>query len=445
MRAGAKQAVSTVGLCLLLCVLPVAASAYGDKDQITYKEDPMLLKAIEINMGNDKTVTNEIYNEFFREGSAAEGVRAILAAGRFYINGFPIPGTAEDFERICPEGYLLNQSPWLVPESDGYRVDRGTYDRYEDAALAAATGFDAGLEVRLLDETGDGFTDRIDMDYVEAVIVREIVKNDDGYRVRRAEPDPAAAWTNDGRVFDGAHFTAGSGEVIPAENMDESLKPGDMALFWYGPDGWAMKRALEVKGILTGGQDHQYYEISGVQYGDAMRFSRGNIVISNRCGEFVNAHRYFGFIGSDEGLEVSLWFVPTSDPALWAAPCGFTSGANASAFLAKAIETARTKLAGVTVSPDGSDVPDGQHWVTPAVYDELSRAIARAEEALASGAAPEIMDYHVYLLYFALHGSGSDIGARFAGFDYPGFDNQLDGAVPEVAPMRFGPFGGKKG
>ena len=51
----------------------------------------------------------------------------------------------------------------------------------------------------------------------------------------------------------------------------------------------------------------------------------------------------------------------------------------------------------------------------------LEKAILRAEQSLSSVTAPEILDYNTYLLYLVLNGSGEDIGARFAGFDYPGF------------------------
>ena len=37
----------------------------------------------------------------------------------------------------------------------------------------------------------------------------------------------------------------------------------------------------------------------------------------------------------------------------------------------------------------------------------------------------EIYDYCVYLLYLGNFGSQSDIGAKFAGFNYEGFDNKI--------------------
>ena len=54
----------------------------------------------------------------------------------------------------------------------------------------------------------------------------------------------------------------------------------------------------------------------------------------------------------------------------------------------------------------------------------VEQAIERAEQALAGNLAPELLDYHAYLLYLALNGSDEDIGARFAGFRYPGLRRQ---------------------
>ena len=422
--------------------LLIAAMLLGLSLHATAEEKTML-KAIVINMGEDKTVTDALYDGFFAQGSALEGVRDILAAGKFRINGFAIPATAEAFNEECPEGWMLNQSPWLIRVDDGYKVDRTTYADYADAALAAATGFDAGLEVRLYDADGDGYTDEIDMDYVEAVIVSEIIENADGtYQVKRSPVDPAWVWDCDGRFYDGEHFTEDSGEIISAANFDPALQPGDVGLFWYGPDGWAIERAVEVKGILVDGQDHGFYQIGEAQYQDAMRFSRDNIIISNRCGELTNAHKYFGFNNNTEGLEVSLWFVPTTEEGVWAAPAGFTTAENAPVFLQKAIDHAKSRLNDVPVSAagDGTDIAEGD-WVTQQVHDQLAAAIERAEAVLASDAKSDVLDCQIYLLYFSLNGIGDDIGAMFGGFDYDGFENCLNGNVPEKHSMNFG-FGG---
>lgn len=366
----------------------------------------MLLKAIEINMGADKTVTDPMYDRFFPRGGAENGVRAVLAAGRFFINGFPIPGTAEAFEALGPEGYLLNRSPWLSGTEGGYRVGRNLFGDYASAALAAATDFTAGLEVKLLDEDGDGLADRIDMAYPEAVIAGRITRNpDDTVSMCRAEPDPRQAGEYDGRAFDGRRFSAASDERIPPENLDPALREGELALFRYVPSGWELRRAREVRGPLADGRDHGWYQIGPTRYQDAMRFSRNNLPISNRCGEYLNAHRYFGLLG-ETGPEVSLWFVPTADPSLQAAPAGFTSGENAPVFLSCALDTAKKAL---SAAP-----PEADRTV-------LEQTVDRAERALEGITGPELLDYHTYLLYLALNGSDEDIGARFANYRYPRF------------------------
>ena len=49
----------------------------------------------------------------------------------------------------------------------------------------------------------------------------------------------------------------------------------------------------------------------------------------------------------------------------------------------------------------------------------------RAEKICDINYPNEIYDYNVYLFYFAYFGSQSDIEAKFAGFNYTGFDSQI--------------------
>lgn len=421
---------AAIGVCLIFA--STCAAAEPDNDN-----GGNLLKAIVNSMGDDTTVTSDQYSAYFKESTAEEGVKAVITAGAFTINGFAIPATEEEYAQTCPDGYTVNGTVWLSKTDDSWYVDRKTYDSYDTAAVATASRVPAGLEVRLYDMDGDGYTDRIETRYLEALIVGQITKNTDGtYSVIREEFDSSTVFSeNEGKAFDGNHFTAGSGEVIPADNFDTDIQAGDMALCWYGPDGWAMERAIQVNGIFVDGADHKYYQIGDIQYQDAMRFSRDNIVISNRCGEFANAHKYFGLTNNTEGLTVSLWFAPTTNyPDAMGAPAGFTTGKNASAFLTRAIAAAKEKLASVAVSTDGSDVAVGTKWTTQAAYDELNAAIARAERVLASDAGSSLLDYQVYLLYLTLHGGSDDIGAKFAGYDYAGFDNQVVEKSAEGSP-----------
>ena len=441
-----KAAAVVASLALVVSLTPAAAFAAvneqpGDGTPAMAKsnEGGTILASVITKTGKTmfdvSTVTDEQYNEYFKEKSAVEGVKAIIAAGKYSINDIAIPGTQEQFEQTCPEGYEVNGSKWLY-QKDGKWVgagsDRNLYDTYAEAAFKTATGIPAGLEIRILDEDSDGVADAVSADYKEGLIVGKVTHEHDGtYRIVRSELEGQYASE---KVYDGAHFSSTSKESVKAENFDTSLREGDVALFWYGPNGWVVKRAVEKKGTFVDGADHQYYQIDDVQYADAMRFSRDNIIISNRNGEYTNAQKYFGLI-NDKRHSVSLWLVPTSQEGVYGAPIGLTSGSNSFYFLYKAIETAQSKLDAVAVSKDGKDIAKGKAWATKAAHDQLAAAIERARGVLESGVAADLMDYQTYLLYLNLHGSADDIGAKFAGFDFVGFDKQMaDGTyVPAKA------------
>ena len=441
MKRLSTRALSSAALVLTLVAVTLsnaitasASSGVTGAANSSMNRKTKLLRAIVLNMGTDSpTVTDPQYDKYFKNGSALNGVEAIIASGRFSINGYAIPANQTIFTRDDPNGYLVNQVPWLYYDASAKTWKGGfegeaTAPSYAAAALAVATAIPAGLEVRLYDRNRDGYADRIDADYHEGVSINKITRNrNNTYSVYRGDVDTANRTEFEGRAFDGTHFTATSCEVIKAANFDRRVKVGDIALFWYGPDGWVITRAKQVKGIFVTGTDHQSYNIDGVDYQDAMRFSRDNVFISNRPGEFANAQKYFGLNNNSERLSVSLWLVPTTDPNAQGAPIALTSNASARPFLKKAVTEASEKLASVTVSADGTDVPESQKWVTQPVYTQLDNAIKRAKAAEASlRSSASLLDYQIYLLYLTLNGSSQDIGARFAGFTYAGFDNQIE-------------------
>ena len=388
-----------------------------------------LLKTIVNNMGEDETVTNAQYSKYFKEGTAEDGVKAIIAAGKFIINGYAIPATETACTDEYPDGYSVNKTAWLYKSGDSWHGGingEKTYDSYAAASLAVATALPAGLEVKLYDTNNDGYTDLIETQYQEALIVGKITHNgDETYSVARGALDSAITYSiTDGKAFDSSRFTSISGDVI--KNFDTTIKEGDIALFWYGTDGWVMDRAKEVNGVFVDGADHNYYQIDTVKYQDAMRFSRDNVIISNRPGEFANTQKYFGLNNNDKRLRVSLWLVPTTNyPETKGAPIGFTTNENAGTFLTKAIAIAQANLESVVISTDGTDMAAGTKWTTQAAYDELSAAITRAKAALDSKESSALLDYQVYLLYLTLNGSSRDIGAVYGGYKYTGFNNQI--------------------
>ena len=385
-----------------------------------------LICTILINMGEDKTITDEKYSKYFKENESTLGVKQIIKDNKFNINGFPIPGTEELFLEQYPDGYLINKKKWLYYSDGKYQVNQAyqDFDNYEDATFATATGFLAGLEIRLYDFDNDNYVDYIELDYVESVIINDIIKNNDNSLfLYRADLKEDFNPENDGRKYDGDYFTEQWEEKIYIQNFDLNIKKGDVALFMYTPKGWIIQRAREIKGKFIDGKDHEYYQIGEQKFQDAMRFSRDNIIISNRCGEYLNAQKYFGFLNmTDQNIEVSLWFVNSLDENKFAAPCGFTSGTKAKLFLQKVIEFSRKKLDEVFIEDEAKK---GQKYVSKKDYNSFKNLILKAENIYKNEYANEIYDYVVYLLYLGNFGSQSDIGAQYAGYNYVGFDNQI--------------------
>ena len=356
-------------------------------------------------MGTESVISDKQYDAFFRQDSAEEGVKAILSAGKFFVNNFPVP--VEENE------YRVNLEKWIRREGDKWRVERKTYDSFPEATFAIVDRLPAGIDVNVYDDIGDGFADRIEVWCPDSFLAAGITLDDAGmYIIDRGDLHPSVRYSEkDG----GAYFGEKPDIRISPENLARDVREGDIVLMSLHPDGWHIERAIEVRGTFMGGEDHRSYLVSGVLYPDAMRFSRGAIIISNRNGEFSNAQKYFGLHQTRKQREVSFWLMKVAGfPNRKGAPIGFTSGENAPYFLREAIEISRQRL-----EQGRGKAPAEAVW-------ELEEAISRAEFVLSSPESrPEHMDHQVYLLYLTLHGSTEDIGARFAGFRYAGYEQYL--------------------
>ena len=391
---------------LIYCDIVILFLIISLKSTYEKSSNKVLLTSILINMDTNENIIAFQYKRYYKTNNPMEGIKEIIKNNQFYINDFAIPGTEQDFKTKYPEGYLINQKKWLTYYDGKYQVMfNGEFDNYEDASFATATGFIAGLEFRLYDTKNDNYADLIEMDYVESFIINEIIKNDDGtLKISRSSVSEDMKWENDGREYDSDNFDKNSNEIVYEENFDKQINIGDIAIFAYRKQGWVIEKGRVVKGILTDGGDHEFYQIGEMKFQDAMRFSRDNIIISNRCGEYLNSHKYFGFLGTEQNLEVSLWFIKNTDKNRYGAPCGFTSGENAKEFLLKAMRISQEKLNSVVISDDGSNVEEGQKYVKREDYEKFREAIARAQMISVFDLPNDIYDYTVYLLYLANYG-----------------------------------------
>lgn len=273
-------------------------SSANQKNQSLKKSEKIFKSIIVKNNGNKKiSLSDNSYNYLFAENDTEVGIRKIIANEKFFINEFPIPKNPEN---ISLE-YLVNGDVCLYKKNLTWIVDGKEFENYEDAAYALLERIPEGLEFRLYDKDGDGFADEIHLDYLEGFIVDKILLNEDeSFSLKRLElSDFVTQVSGEGRAYDSEHFSKNSCEKVLAKNFDSSIKVGDVVLFSYVSDGWKIVKAEKKSGVLTGGEDHKFYKIADEKFADAMRFSRDNIIISNRCGEFFNTLKYFGFVDDD--------------------------------------------------------------------------------------------------------------------------------------------------
>ncbi len=385
------------------------------------------------NNGNKKiSLSDDSYNYLFEENDTEVGIRKIIACEKFFINEFPLP---QNQENISLE-YLVNGEVWLYKKNFHWIVDDKEFENYEDAVFALIEKIPEGLEFRLYDKNGDGFADEIHVDYLEGFIVDKIFENDDGsFTLKSLElsdySDLVSQVFGEGRAYDSEHFSKNSDEKVLAKNFDSQIKVGDVVLFSYVSDGWKVVKAVKKSGALTGGADHRFYQIDGENFTDAMRFSRDNIIISNRCGEFFNTLKFFGFVDDDfdfgnenlsggnvarnfsENLKVSLYLVPTLQKNVFGAPIAFTCDFETSKiFLEKALSFAKSKIA-----------EQNQNSISNSIsLEQLNSVIQNAQNLLENSSINNamILNYEMYLLYLALNGTQDDIGAQFADYDFDG-------------------------
>ena len=155
------------------------------QDPLYYvKNKDKLVCAMLINMDKDGKITDEQYNKYFKSNNSVEGVKQVIKNNQFFIK------------------YKVMQS-------------KKDFDTYDEASFATATGFVAGLEVRLFDLDGDSYVDYIEVDYVESIIVNEIILNKDNtFSLYRSDVDEESVWEYDGKRFDGDVFTKSWKEKI---------------------------------------------------------------------------------------------------------------------------------------------------------------------------------------------------------------------------------------
>ena len=320
-----------------------------------------------IELVNDNVkITDASFNKYFG-GDAAGAVAKLLAEGKCYVNGIQVPATADGVIEYQVNGV---RSLYKTDIGWGYNVHKTTSADNLTFEAARLGFFETITTVRghvtelTLDPATKAVT-KIDVNSLDVVRVTDIivynesttiVRGDFELETQRVRPDV------DKIIFNTAYF-------------DQTVQIGDIAMYWFGPNGWELKKAVPVVGtlakdpnnnkvfVVNGGKANEYSKIES-------NVSRYNLINSSRPTQFYDAYKALGLTD----MEVTTWCTDTGHPI------GFTTGANSKAVLSKAIANVKAFKETVTISETGEGIT--AVWTTQAAMDAFDAAIAKAEAVL---------------------------------------------------------------
>lgn len=85
----------------VLAMLPTTGLAACGTAYSANQINGTLLRAIVLDIGADAAnVTASEYDQYSEQGSALEGVEAVIDSGQFYINLWAMPGTEAAFQNV---------------------------------------------------------------------------------------------------------------------------------------------------------------------------------------------------------------------------------------------------------------------------------------------------------------------------------------------------------
>ena len=352
--------------------------------------------------GDATKITDAAFDEYFG-GNAAEGVATLLAEGKVYVNGIKVPATEDE-----TVDYQVNGVSSLYKTSSGwgFNVHKTTSAdnlSFEDARLGFYETITTvrGHTTTLYGDSATGLVNKIDSQSYE--VVRITYFEDHGGQVDKIDRGEFELETN--RIRPDVNLV-----TVASANFDSEIAVGDFVLYYYGPAGWVMEKAVPVVGTLTKNEDGWFVTNAGQSDEYACiesNVSRYNLINSNRPTQFFTAYNRLGLTEQP----IVMWCTPTGHPI------GFTYGDKAAAkeALTVAIEHAQAAKEGVQVSVDGKDVPAGTMWVAQADLDAFDEAIAEAQ-AVCNSNSTAVYEYDLAIYNLAdAYGEGGEKPTGFIG------------------------------
>ncbi len=352
-------------------------------------------------------ITDASFDSYFPGTTAKEAVAKLLAEGKCYVNGIKVPATAAE-----TDDYQVNfvSSVYKTDAGWGYNVHKTTSANNLSFEAARLGVCETAPTVRghktSLTYNAACQVERIDTQSFD--VFRIAYFEDHGGQVDKIMRGEFDLETNRVR-FDVEKITA-----VNSENFDDAIQVGDVVVYYYGPNGWVMEKAVAKVGTVTKDNAAKVFTVTnkdGAYSKVESNVSRYNLINSARPTQFFN-DTYVRMGLTD--VEITMWCTPNGYPI------GFTTGdrADAKAALLKAIANAEAAKTGVAVSAEGqygADVAVGTKWVTQENMDAYNAAIKAAKDVAYNNAA-ELYEYDMALYNLALaHGTADGKASGFIG------------------------------
>ncbi len=323
---------------------------------------------------NDGIYIAELTDQYF-DGGVEEGMAALLDAGQVYINGIQIPTEEETFYLNGSKGIWQKENgdwTWQVHDflnrdAEGVVDHDGDYsfDFARRRFVLAATAL-RGSDTKIYAEEGSDTACRVDIFVASGATVADVTVNDDDTTTIWGTPIDSVNYNTDGGPNDIEE------RIFPSENVDENLQGGDIAIYWYGDNGWEIRLCPTVSGLLESWE--QAAVLDGVTYDEAI-IIRTSMQKGDRPSQFSGAYFTFGLTD----IPVTLWLTEEDGYIV-----GISYGENSREALEQAVDQVDAYMEDLTILPseDGSDIPSDCYWVDGTTWATYYTAYTNAKEVL---------------------------------------------------------------
>ena len=375
---------------------PAAAAATMEVDGKTYVQIASLPGY------NGGSLTEDQYKKYFKDEDPVAGIQEIVANGLVFCNGQRIPYVLPNGELSSTEMRLGtgHEGVWQEEaKEDGWAWFAHVQRRYSEDMWLPSIEADfvpgkllplkdaafmfvkylmhiSGQTVNIFAEKGTDTAALITTTFYQVTLIHSFTKENGIVHF--------TAMDNDNLVCDlDADF--------PQENVDPSIKPEDMIVFWNDEQtGWHAVRAVGRAGFLienTDPTDRDAYKHPYFLTLDGQLLTTGDSFVGKNLKEaFTHTQFMRGHRRTDQyhfSMPVIMWSSNENPDT----SVGFSRGDNARPALEYAVAYCEDAVKDIVVSADGTDVSKDTLWVPQEIMDAFQTKLAEAKAMLEEGTA----------------------------------------------------------